>query len=76
MDEAELQMRRMRYRLNRQGMLELDAWLAPILKVDFDDPEIVDAVQLLLDCEAPELQRMMHGELSVPDILKPWLGCP
>jgi len=75
MDDAELQMRKMRYRLNRQGMLELDAWLAPILNADFNDSEIVEAVQVLLDCEAPELQRMMHGELAVPDTLKQWLGC-
>jgi len=76
MDEAELQMRRMRYRLNRQGMLELDAWLAPMLSADFGNPEIADAVQVLLTYEAPELQRMMHGELPVPDILKQWLSGP
>ncbi len=76
MDDAQLQMRRMRYRLNRQGMLELDAWLAPMLDADFSDPEIVQAALALLSCEAPELQRMMHGEIEMPEILKPWLVCP
>jgi len=76
MDEIELQMRRMRYRLNRQGMLELDAWLAPLLQADFSNPDIAAAIQLLLTHEAPDLQRMMHGELALPDALKGRVKCP
>jgi succinate dehydrogenase flavin-adding protein (antitoxin of CptAB toxin-antitoxin module) len=75
MDEMELQMRRMRYRLNRQGMLELDAWLAPLLRADFTNPDTAASIQSLLTCEAPDLQRMMHGDLPLPNGLEGWLKC-
>jgi succinate dehydrogenase flavin-adding protein (antitoxin of CptAB toxin-antitoxin module) len=64
--QLDLRIRRLRYRLNRQGMLELDAWLTPLLHADIDDPELVAAIELLLNCEPPELQAMMLGELPVP----------
>ncbi|PJA33098.1 MAG: succinate dehydrogenase assembly factor 2 [Zetaproteobacteria bacterium CG_4_9_14_3_um_filter_53_7] len=75
MSESELHIRRMLYRLNRQGMLELDTWLAPLLQADFTDSEVVDAVEMLLQCEAPELQAMMQGEKALPEILERWLSC-
>jgi len=75
MDDIELQMRRMRYRLNRQGMLELDAWLAPLLQADFRNPDMAAAIQSLLECEAPDLQSMMHGDLPLPHGLESWLKC-
>jgi len=73
MHVSEFQMRRMRYRLNRQGMLELDAWLAPLLQADFSDAAVVEAVNALLDAEPPELQAMMLGDVPIPDALRPWL---
>jgi len=75
MDEAELLLRRMRYRLNRQGMLELDAWLTKLFDADFGEPDIAAAVSDLLHHEAPELQAMMHGEIPIPNVLRPWLSC-
>jgi len=74
MQNTEIAIRRLRYRLNRQGMLELDAWLNPLLRADFQNPEVMQAVQMLLQCEAPELQAMMHGEKDVPECLKIWLS--
>ncbi|NWF39179.1 succinate dehydrogenase assembly factor 2 [Mariprofundus sp. NF] len=73
MTEPEILIRRMRYRLNRQGMLELDAWLSPLLDADMQDTGVVSAIELLLQCEAPELQMMMTGETEVPKVLEKWL---
>jgi len=75
MRESELDIRRMRYRLNRQGMLELDAWLTPLLEADFSQSEVVEAVEILLQYEPPELQAMMIGETAMPEILEKWLSC-
>jgi len=74
MDDTELAIRRLRYRLNRQGMLELDAWLAPLLQADFSDANVRSAAESLLACEPPLLQRYMQGEQSLPESLKPWLS--
>jgi len=74
MHESEIAVRRLRYRLNRQGMLELDAWLTPLLNADFEADGVMDAMDLLLGCEPPELQAMMHGEKDVPECLKRWLS--
>ena len=73
MNNAELNIRRMRYRLNRQGMLELDAWLEPLLRADFESPEVAQAVELLLQCEPPQLQAMMAGTDDIPEALQCWL---
>jgi len=59
--------------LNRQGMLELDAWLSPLLQADFNVDGMMQAVDVLMQCEPPELQAMMHGEKDVPECLKRWL---
>ncbi len=72
--QLDARVRRLRYRLNRQGMLELDAWLAPLLHEDMDNPEFVSAVEMLLNCEPPELQAMMLGELPVPAGLEVFLS--
>jgi len=71
--ESEVAMRRLRYRLNRQGMLELDAWLSPLLQADFSGDGMMDAMNVLMQCEPPELQAMMQGEKNVPECLKTWL---
>jgi len=73
MKKPELIIRRMRYRLNRQGMLELDAWLGGLLQADLNAEGVTEAIDTLLQCEPPELQAMMHGQTAVPAILKPWL---
>ncbi|MDX8405166.1 MAG: succinate dehydrogenase assembly factor 2 [Mariprofundus sp.] len=75
MQEHELAIRRLRYRLNRQGMLELDAWLGGLMQAELGNVDVVNAIELLLSCEAPELQSMMHGDLPVPAVLKGWLIC-
>jgi len=74
MENTEIAIRRLRYRMNRQGMLELDAWLNPLLQADFQNSEVMKAVQMLLQCEPPDLQAMMHGEKDVPECLKTWLS--
>lgn len=68
--EMELAIRRTRYRLNRQGMLELEAWLSPLLQADFSDRQLREATAWLLDCEAPELQAMMSGARELPRALR------
>jgi len=75
MQEFELAIRRLRYRLNRQGMLELDAWLAGLMRADLHSAGIVDAIESILACEPPELQAMMHDESLLPEVLRPWLAC-
>jgi len=74
MDETELAIRRFRYRLNRQGMLELDAWLAGLMRADFSRADVMAAVESLLECEPPQLQAMMHGDVAIPEVLSPWLS--
>ncbi|MDQ6982107.1 MAG: succinate dehydrogenase assembly factor 2 [Mariprofundus sp.] len=73
MRESDIAIRRLCYRLNRQGMLELDTWLNRLHNADLQAPGVVAAIDALLQSEAPELQAMMHGERDVPECLKPWL---
>jgi len=73
MQKSELAIRRMRYRLNRQGMLELDAWLGGLMQADLQVDGVAAAIDALLQCESPELQAMMHGQTAVPECLKTWL---
>jgi len=73
MQKSELAIRRMRYRLNRQGMLELDAWLSSLQDADLKEPGVSAAIDALLQYEAPELQAMMHGEKEIPACLRTWL---
>ncbi|MFQ5581829.1 MAG: succinate dehydrogenase assembly factor 2 [Mariprofundaceae bacterium] len=69
-------LRCMHYRLKRQGMLELDAWLAPLEQaIELNDPQVLAAVDRLLVCEVPELLAMMHGDKPLPETLHPWLSC-
>jgi len=70
----ESDIRRLRYRLNRQGMLELDAWLAPLEKALTEgDGETVALVEAIVATDTPELLAMMHGEIEIPKELCPWL---
>jgi len=66
--------RRLRYRLNRQGMLELDEWMAPLEKALAEgDGETVTQVGEMIATDTPLLLAMMHGEIPLPDSLRPWL---
>ncbi|HKI60231.1 MAG TPA: succinate dehydrogenase assembly factor 2 [Mariprofundaceae bacterium] len=70
----ENEIRKLRYRLNRQGMLELDAWLAPLEKALTEgDGETVARVEAIVATDTPELLAMMHGETEIPKELCPWL---
>ncbi len=70
---SELAIRRLRYRISRQGMLELDAWLARLLQADLQDVAVADAIDALLQLEAPELQAMMLRQRALPAALRRWL---
>ncbi|MDX8396472.1 MAG: succinate dehydrogenase assembly factor 2 [Mariprofundaceae bacterium] len=66
--------RKLRYRLNRQGMLELDAWLVQLdLALLEGDEMVVLEVEKLVLMDTPELLALMHGESPLHDLLKPWL---
>jgi succinate dehydrogenase flavin-adding protein (antitoxin of CptAB toxin-antitoxin module) len=68
------EIRRLRYRLNRQGMLELDEWMAPLEKaLEEGDSETVAQVEAMIATDTPELLAMMHGEIPLPEGLRPWL---
>jgi len=72
--DSELHMRQLRYRLKRQGMLELDAWLSPLSEaLVCEDQSVLEAISRLFACEPPELVAMMKGDVAVPEILSPWL---
>jgi antitoxin CptB len=73
--DTDVQLRRLCYRLRRQGMLELDAWLEPLVtQLSHGDSTLVEAAKGLLTEEPPVLLAMMRGERPLPDALAPWLG--
>lgn len=60
--------------MNRQGMLELDVWLAPLEQVlQTGDGEIIAQIEAIIAADTPELLAMMHGEQPIPEELRPWL---
>ncbi len=70
-----MRLRRLRFRLKRQGMAELDAWLAGLeAPLAGGDYPLLEAVESLLACEPPELIAMMRGERPAPELLRPWLA--
>jgi len=72
--DVDLEVRRLRYRLQRQGMLELDAWLSHLEgALALSDEAVMMAISRLLACEPPDLQAMMHGDKPLPQLLEPWL---
>jgi antitoxin CptB len=74
-DDVDARLRQLRYRLRRQGMLELDAWLEPLVEqLVHGDAALVEAAGELLAQEPPVLMAMMRGERPLPDILVPWLA--
>lgn len=67
--------RRLRYRLRRQGLAELDAWLGPLhAALDSGDSRVIQAVSDLLECDANALLAIMRGEEPMPAMLRPWLA--
>ncbi|OIQ01804.1 MAG: hypothetical protein AUK36_08750 [Zetaproteobacteria bacterium CG2_30_59_37] len=72
--EQALQLRRLRYRLQRLGMLELEEWLGRLEPaISRGDPPVIEAAQQLMQMQTPQLLAMMHDELQLPDVLRPWL---
>jgi len=70
-----LELRRLRYRLKRLGMLELEAWLARIEPaLNGGETEVIAAAGTLMEMETVTLLAMMHAELPLPEALLPWLG--
>ncbi len=77
MAESECEMRKLRYRIRRQGMLELDAWLSRLEPaLENAKLDLCSALVRLLECEPPELLAMMRGDRPVPEPLRPWLQSP
>ena len=73
-EDKEHLMRQLQYRLRRQGMLELDAWLAPLfLAVNTGQADVLAATKEILMYEVPDLLAMQSGALAIPEALKPWL---
>lgn len=72
MNHTEERLRRLRYRMRRMGMLEIDAWLAA-LDAPLSKGELIPRIEALLAMDTPELLAMMHGEQPIPEELKPWL---
>jgi succinate dehydrogenase flavin-adding protein (antitoxin of CptAB toxin-antitoxin module) len=69
-----MELRRLRYRLKRLGMLELEEWLARLgPALSSGDGLVFRAVQQLMDMETPQLVAMMHAEMPLPEVLRPWL---
>ena len=74
-NDTNAQLRQLCYRLRRQGMLELDAWLEPLVhELTHGDPALATAAKELLSLEPPQLLAMMRGERPLPDALAPWLA--
>jgi len=71
----ETDVRRLRHRLKRLGMLELDVWLSglDVALCEQRDKDVIFAINQLLMRESPELLAMMEGRLATPAILRPWL---
>ena len=75
MTPSHMLLRRLCYRLKRQGMAELDAWLSGLEEpLRQGDGELAEAVEALLSHEPPELVAMMRGEKPLPELLRPWLA--
>ncbi|MDX8412683.1 MAG: succinate dehydrogenase assembly factor 2 [Mariprofundales bacterium] len=66
-------LRRARFRLQRQGVLELDRWLIPLSAVLDDHPDLLPTIESLLSQEPALLQQMMEGEVAIPEPLQRWL---
>ncbi len=67
-------LRKIRYRIRRLGMLELEAWLERLQPALAGGDEIIISETLqLLDMETPQLVAMMNGDQPPPAALRAWL---
>jgi len=74
-EDFTIEFRQLQYRLKRQGMLELDAWLAPLQNaLASQDKEILNSITNLLKQEVPDLLAMQTGQKEIPKELQPWLN--
>ncbi|MDQ6987960.1 MAG: succinate dehydrogenase assembly factor 2 [Mariprofundaceae bacterium] len=74
-DSQAADLRKIRYRIRRLGMLELEVWLARLQPALADgDAVIFKATLQLLELETPVLVCMMNGEQPVPAPLRAWLA--
>jgi len=72
---CDLLIRKLQYRLQCQGLLELDVWLLPLSEaLNRKDPDVIQAVEMLLNYENPELLSIFSGKKNIPEELKPWLN--
>jgi antitoxin CptB len=70
-----MELRRLRYRLQRLGILELEAWLSRLEPaLEREDEAVMRATQQLMEMPTPQLLSMMHAEIPLPEVLRPWLG--
>jgi len=75
MNRVDINIRKLRYRLKRQGMLELDTWLSHLEPaLESYDEELNNALEQLMDSGQDDLLAMMQGRCSIPEVLRPWLG--
>jgi len=73
-DSQAVKLRKIRYRISRLGMLELEAWLEKLQPALLaGDAVVMDEVLQLLELDTAVLIAMMHGEQPVPAGLKAWL---
>ncbi len=71
----ELSLRRLRYRLQRQGMAELDVWLSPLqVALHEGDVSVCQAIEDLLALPVPELEALLHTKKRLPKVLESWLS--
>jgi len=74
-DAQAADLRKIRYRIRRLGMLELEAWLARLQPaLAGGDAAFLKTTLQLLELETPILVRMMNGEQPVPAPLRVWLA--
>jgi len=72
---SEERIRRLRYRLGRIGLLEVELWLLPLLAaVETDRAELLDVCEQLLVEEGETLLAMQRGEIDLPSLLQPYLA--
>ena len=72
---SEERIRQLEFRLQRLGVLELEAWLAPLLpELRTGNASLIESVEMLLNYEAPVLIAVQQGDMPLPKALEPWLA--
>ncbi len=72
--DDEVHIRRLQHRLQRQGTIELQLWLSPLVKaLDSCDSDVIKLVEQILMWEVPDLIAMQTGQRPIPKELKLWL---